>query len=224
MSRRARALGFAAAAAVCAGLAAAATGSAPGGFEARYGALQEVVVVTESLPAGRRLGRAAIGERLEIRRVPERFVPPDALNTPAQALGHRPVTAVAAGGYLLASQFETPSGGAERSRPPLAAGLRPVEITVQGAGALAAAGGGHRRVDVVVTTESTPGGGSGRTFVAAPAVGLLELRQAGAAAGGDPLAPSPSETWTATLALSRRQALRLIHAQSFARDVRLIGR
>ena len=31
------------------------------------------------------------------------------------------------------------------------------------------------------------------------------------------------ETWVATLALTRAQALRLIHAQSFAREVRLIG-
>ena len=29
--------------------------------------------------------------------------------------------------------------------------------------------------------------------------------------------------WVATLALTRDQALRLIHAQSFAREVRLIG-
>ena len=47
---------------------------------------------------------------------------------------------------------------------------------------------------------------------------------AGAGSGGDVLAGPESEAWIATLALTRSQALRLIHAQSFARDVRLIGR
>ena len=75
----------------------------------------------------------------------------------------------------------------------------------------------------MVTTEPGPTA-AGRTYVAARGVGLLDLRAAGAGSGGDVLAGPESEAWIATLALTRSQALRLIHAQSFARDVRLIGR
>jgi hypothetical protein len=95
-----------------------------------------------------------------------------------------------------------------------------VEITVTGAGALGAA---TRRVDVVVTTEAGPGGGAGRTYVAARAVDLLDLRPAGGDGATDTL-PGPSlDSWTATLALTRGEALRLIQAESFARSLRLIG-
>ena len=91
MSRRGRGAGrFAAAAAICAGLAAAATGGAPDGDAERYGALREVVVATEPLPAGRPLRRAVAAEALEVRRIPASFVAPDALASPAQALGRAP--------------------------------------------------------------------------------------------------------------------------------------
>jgi Flp pilus assembly protein CpaB len=100
-----------------------------------------------------------------------------------------------------------------------------VEISVSGAEALAASGGDPRgtRVDVIVTTEPGPGGGSGRTYVAAERVELLALGQSdpGADAG---LPGAGSADWTATLALTRAQALRLIQAESFARQVRLIPR
>jgi hypothetical protein len=60
--------------------------------------------------------------------------------------------------------------------------------------------------------------------VAAPAVELLDLRAADEATGAD-IAPGPaSDTWIATLALTRGQALRLIQAESFARSIRLIAR
>jgi hypothetical protein len=94
---------------------------------------------------------------------------------------------------------------------------------VQGAAPLAEAGG-RRRVDVVVTTEAGPTGGAGRTFVAAEGVALLDLRAAGGEAGESALPNAEGESWIATLALDREQSLRLIHAQSFARELRLIGR
>jgi Flp pilus assembly protein CpaB len=225
VSRRGRAVGFASAAALCAGIAAGATGGGAGDVAAQYGELREVVVAAEALPAGRPLGRKALAEALEIRRVPERFLPPDALPNPAQALGRRPAATIPAGGYLVASQFRPPRSEAAPRAPELAGDRRPVEITVEGAAPLAdspGAGSGGR-VDVVVTTESSPAGGAGRTFVAARAVGLLALRPAGGDGAEDVLPGPPSEAWIATLALTRGQALRLIHAQSFAREVRLIG-
>jgi Flp pilus assembly protein CpaB len=222
VSRRARAAGFASAAAVCAGLAAAATGGGTAGTAEQYGPLREVIVAAEPLPARRRLGRAAVAEDLEVRRVPESFVPPDALASPAEALGRRPATAIPAGGYLLASQFAVPRSPGEGSgAPQLAPDRRPVEIAVAGGAALAA--GAPRRVDVIVTTEASPGGGPGRTYVAAEDVRLLDLTAAEDGAETDPLAAPGAGAWVATLALTRDQALRLIHAQSFAREVRLIG-
>jgi Flp pilus assembly protein CpaB len=78
-------------------------------------------------------------------------------------------------------------------------------------------------VDVIVTTEPGPGRGSGRTYVAAERVELLALAQSGG--GPDDALPGPgTATWTATLALRRPQALRLIQAENFARQVRLIPR
>jgi len=77
---------------------------------------------------------------------------------------------------------------------------------------------------VIVTSEPGPGGGAGRTYVAVRSVGLLDLRPSGGEAGSDDLLTNPSsESWIATLALTRAQALRLIQAESFARSVRLIG-
>ena len=222
MSRRARAVAFAVAAALCAGLAAAVTGGAGIDAETRFGALRDVVVTSRPLPAGRRLDREAIARSLELRRVPERFLPAGALSDPAQALGRAPAAAIPPGAYLLAFELATPGAGRERA-PRIGAGRRPVEIAVQGAAPLAGSDAPGRRVDVVVTTEPGPTA-AGRTYVAARGVGLLDLRPAGAGSGGDVLAGPESEAWIATLALTRSQALRLIHAQSFARDVRLIGR
>ncbi len=226
MSHRGRAAAFGAAAAVCAGLAAGATGDRQASLASQFGELRDVVVATEPLPKHRVLDRAVVRRSLELRRVPERFLPPDALTSPAQALGRSPVAAIPAGGYLLGSQFVAPGGGDRERSPQLEAGRRPVEIGVEGAAALAArpAGPGGR-VDVIVTTEPGPGGGPGRTYVAAQAVGLLDLRPAGGESTSGDILPGPAtEAWIATLALTRNQALRLIQAESFARSVRLIGR
>jgi Flp pilus assembly protein CpaB len=222
VSRRARACAFAGAAAICAALAAAATGG--GESSAELGELRAVVVTRRTLPARRPLRQETVDDALELRRLPERFLPPDALTAPDQALGRRPAAPIPAGGYLVASQLRPLRPGGDDGGPRLAEGRRPVEIAVAGAGALAGGRGGPgRRVDVVVTTEPTSGAGAGRTFVAARAVGLLDLRPAaGEGAAVDPTAATDS--WVATLALTRPEALRLIHAQSFARDVRLIGR
>jgi hypothetical protein len=70
------------------------------------------------------------------------------------------------------------------------------------------------KVDVVVTTEPS-GSGPGRTYVAAAAVPLLAL---GPGADG----PGPGGAAAATLALTKRQALRLIAAESFARKLTLL--
>jgi hypothetical protein len=95
----------------------------------------------------------------------------------------------------------------------LGRGRRPVEVGVSGAGALLLGGGSPEGalVDVVVSRISGLGS-SARTYVAATAVRLLALK---GPAG-------PGEGWTATLALTRPQALELISADSSGRQIRLL--
>ena len=162
-----------------------------------------------------------MGRLLEVRRVPERFIPPGALSAPEHVAGRVPVATIPAGGYVLANQLRDGARGRGRAPDPVRAGTSAVEIEVSGAAALASGSAG-RLVDVVVTTEPGPRGGPGRTYVAAEAVPLLELRPASGEGPG--AVPGATETWFATLALSRSQALRLIHAESFSRSVRLIAR
>ena len=156
----------------------------------------------------------AMRRDLEVREVPERFAPPDALADPTEALGHRPLAPIPPGSYLLASHLRAPSP-VDSPQPRLAGDLNPVEITVTGAGPLESVA--PAPVDVVVASEPVTGGRS-RVHVAAEGVRLIELEPAapedGTATGGD--------SWNATLALDRAQALRLIEAENFAREIRLI--
>lgn len=212
MSRRGRALGFVAAA-LLAAAAAAVVADGYGESVARgYGELRPVVVAAEPLAAGETIGPGLAVDALERRRVPRRFVPTGALRAPAEAVGLAPTARVPAGAYLMATQLRAPrSAGAG---PGLERGRRPVEVAVGGAEALLVGGSPEGAlVDVVVTSEPTAAG-PGRTYVAAAAVRLLALRPDAAAEGGA----------RATLALTRRQALRLIAAESFARRLTLLPR
>ena len=222
MSRRARAIGFAAAAIACAALAAALAGGYRSDLQSQLGPLRPVVVARARLPARRDLRPAEAGRLLEVRRIPERFAPTAALTAPEQAVGRALAVAIPRGSYLLASELRDPGRPRRPGSPRLGAGREPVEITVTGAGALAAAGGDPAggRVDVIVTTEPGPGGGRGRTYVAAQRVRLLSLARSNGGGGG--LTGATGDVWKATLALTRSQALRLIQAENFARQVRLI--
>jgi Flp pilus assembly protein CpaB len=221
MSRRRRALVFLAGALVCAGLAAAVAGGYERSVTEQLGTLRPVVVATAHLRARRPIDARTAQRDLELRRIPERFAPPGALASPVEAVGLAPAADLSPGDYVLATQLAPPRRGSRR--PPLSSGLSPVEIEVTGAGAIAASAGGaaSTRVDVVVTSEPGPGG-RGRTFVAAEAVELLSLVEGGSdSSAGDPLAVAGT-TYTATVAVSRPQALKLIQAENFARQVRLI--
>lgn len=213
MSRRGRAIAFGAAALGAAAISAALADGYGDRVASGYGELRPVVIAGTALAAGQRID-PKLAEGLEVRRVPARFVPPGALSTPPQALGLVPRAAVPAGSYLVASLLRPPGAG---SKPGLmlGRGRRPVQIAVSGAGALLAAGPPPRgtKVDVVVTVEPK-GAGSGRTYVAAPGVPLLAL-----AAGAEAEAAGEAE---ATLGLTRAQALDLIHAESFARQVTIL--
>ena len=202
---------------MCAGLSAAvaSTGVAPAGGD--FGALRTVVVTSAPLERGTAVGAGVARESLVERRVPESFIPPDALGVPEEALGRKLATSVPAGSYLTASAFKAPHAGRPSGGGP-PQGTTPVEITVMGAGALAAARtGASDRVDVVVSGDSAPGPSAGRTYVAASDVPLLGLAEARAESGLE------ADRWVATLALTRSEALRLIRAESVGAQVRLLA-
>jgi len=212
VSRRGRALAFLLAALVCAALAATVAGRYRSRVEGRYGPLRPVVVASAELPAGRAIDVAGAGSALTVRRVPASFVPPGALTSPSDALGRAPDATIPAGSYLLAAQLAIPRAETRRA-PGLGEGLRPVEVAVAGAEALTVGEGAPegRRVDVVISRQAGLGR-SARAYIAATAVRVLALRGPG----------GPGEGWSATLAVTERQALTLIGAQSAGREIRLL--
>jgi Flp pilus assembly protein CpaB len=215
VSRRTRAFVFLGLALVTAAVAAGIADSYGSRVASGYGPLRQVVVATKSLEAESVLGPADVAGGLDVRRVPVRFAPAGALHDPREALGLEPTVGLEPGSYLVASQLRARQ---PRSGPAgvLAPHRRPVEIAVSGAEAMPATGaaGAGGKVDVVVTTEPS-GSGPGRTYVAVAAVPLLAL---GPGADG----PGPGGMAAATLALTRREALRLIAAESFARKLTLL--
>jgi Flp pilus assembly protein CpaB len=213
VSRRARAIAFAVAAFGAAAISAALADGYGDRVASGYGELRPVVVASAALAAGQQID-PELAQRLEVRRVPARFVPPGALSTPPQALGLVTRAPVPSGSYLVASELRAPGAGPKPGLI-LGRGRRPVQIAVSGAGALLAAGppAPGTRVDVVVTVEPRSAG-AGRTYIAAPGVPLLAL-----ATGADSEAAGEAE---ATLGLTRAQALDLIHAESFARQVTIL--
>jgi Flp pilus assembly protein CpaB len=211
MSRRARAAVFLLLALSAAAVAAAMADRYGSSVARGYGALRPVAVASATLPAGKEIDAAAAAAAIEVRRVPLRFAPPDALADPREAVGLAPRGDLPAGSYLVASELR-PLG---RRRPPGLSGSRhPVELAVSGADALLAANAGSEgsAVDVIVTTEPT-GSGPGRTYVAARRVPLIGLGP-----GDD----GPGGLAAATLGLTRHQALTLLAAQSFARQLTLL--
>lgn len=217
MSRRARAAAFLLTALLAAGLAAAIADGYGTSVARGYGSLRPVVVAVAPISAGDPIDADRVAESLQVRRVPARFVPPGALQDPAEAIGLAPEADLPAGSYLLAAQLRAPRQRAP-GRVGLGRGRRPVEILVSGAGALLAGGpiAASSKVDVVVTAEPT-GAGPGRTYVAVAAAPLLALMP-----GSEE--PGPGGSAVATLALTRPQALRLIAAESFARRLTLLSR
>jgi pilus assembly protein CpaB len=214
-ARRRRGLLLLCVALACGGLAAAQVAERERSLEARVGPLVPVVVAARDLDAGDRLRTDA----LTLKRVPARFVPPDALGSPTQLAGARPAVPVSAGGYVTAALFD--AGGEGSADAGLASGERTVEIGVSGGGSTAALAPGSR-VDVLVSTEA--GAGGGRSFVALAGVELVALRPdpGGGYSDADGEAAAPSAL--ATLRVTLRQAVYLTAADNFSREIRLLAR
>jgi pilus assembly protein CpaB len=184
---------------------------------AQVGPRVPVLVAVRDLRAGAAVSPGAVA----VRRVPARFVPPDALASAAGVAGRQPSTTVAGGGYVTAGLFERSNDG-HRGGGGVGRGERAVTVEVSGAAGLVVGA----RVDVLVSTESGPGGG--RTLMALAGVELLGLAPSvggpagDAAATAEPASSGPPAL--ATLRVSVRQAVYLTAADNFAREVRLLAR
>jgi pilus assembly protein CpaB len=181
------------------------------------GPLVPVVIAARDLPADARLGPRS----LEVRRVPARFVPPDAFASATGVAGGRTAVALAAGAYVTAGAVRV-AGDGRSGQVTLGAGERAVEVGVAGGAALGDALPGSL-VDVIVSTD---GAGPGRTFLALEAVELLQLRH-GVAPGPDSGGlggAADAASATAVLRVGVRQAVYLAAAQNFARELRLLVR
>jgi len=179
---------------------------------AQVGPVVPVLVAARDLPPDARLSARS----LLVRRVPARFVPPDALGSAAGVVGLRPSVPIVAGGYVTAAVFEA-SGDEHRAGGGVGRGERAVTVAVSGAAGLAAGA----RVDVLVSTES--GAGGGRTLMALAGAELLRLGPSSAPVG-DGAAGIGGPTALATLRVSVRQAVYLTAADNFAREIRLLAR
>ncbi len=191
---------------------------------AQLGPAVPVLVAMRDLRAGARVSPGAVA----MRRVPARFVPPDALT--GGVVGLRPMAPIAEGGYLTAGLFAR-SNDEHRGGGGVGRGERAVTVEVSGASGLAVGS----RVDVLVSTES--GAGGGRTLMALAGAELLGLEAgstgaglgdgadgSGAAGAGADAAGAAGPTALATLRVSLRQAVYLTAADNFAREIRLLAR
>jgi pilus assembly protein CpaB len=187
-------------------------------IEAQIGPLVPVVVAGRDIAADDRL-RAG---DLSVRRVPARFVPGDALGSPARLVGARAAVPIRAGSYVTAGVLQ--GAEPEQGGGPLRSGERALEVAVKGGTELLGAARGSR-VDVLVSTQLRQG--AGRTFVALESVELLDLRasaDASSLAAADDSADASAATALATLRVSLRQAVYLAAAENFGHEVRLLLR
>jgi pilus assembly protein CpaB len=211
VGRRTRGLALLGAAAACAGLAASSVSRYANDVSAQVGPLVTVVVARAELKRGTVLAPATASRGLEIRRVPARYAPPQALTAISDAVGYRVTAGLHRGDYLVGGMLAL--GGRGRSAH---LGGRTVEIAVAGAGSLADALQPGAHVDVLITSDR--GGGPGRTYLALQDAELIAFAGATGAGGGE----TPSAT--AALRVSLRQAVLLTAAQNFARELRLVPR
>jgi pilus assembly protein CpaB len=166
-------------------------------LRAQLGPLTEVVVARSDLRAGATLAL----DELAVRKLPARYAPAGEPAFAAALAGHKLAVPVPAGGAvtpeLLQRTPTTPEALVKR-------GERAVEVVASGSVESGA------RVDVVVTTSK-------RAQLALQNVEVLRARPAAAKEDSGPRV-------TATLRVSAEDAVYLVAAQSFARDVRLLAR
>jgi pilus assembly protein CpaB len=203
---------------VCAGLAVSAVDRYAGEVQSQIGAPVPVVVAARDIPRGRVMTPALVSSSLAARRVPERFAPPGALRSRADAVGLEAVTDLAAGDYVGALQLRPPQTRAG-TRARWSPDARLVEVGVSGARTMSEVLRAGSLVDVLVTTDR--GGAGQRTFLALQRIPVVGFDSgATGALGGE----SDSSDGRVTLRATLRQAVLLTAADNFAREVRVVPR
>lgn len=200
MSSHAR---FALAAGACALLAAWLTFGYAGRAERRDGPRVAVLVAPAGLKAGAVIDETGAAA-LEIRAVPKRFAPPDAIADAVDVIGARSLAPVAAGGFVTRSLL---AGGTD-AQPgfKLRSGERAltVEVIVSPSGETLAAGD---RVDLYASGF----GGDQRTTELIAGAEVLAAEEA-----------SQPSRMRATLRLADAQVASVIRADVFARELRAV--
>jgi pilus assembly protein CpaB len=213
MTRRRRGLLMIGLAAMCAGLAASLVAQYANEVSAQVGPLRHVLVARSALPRGAPVTPAVARDAFVQRRVPLRFAPPRTLQAPDEAVGYRTLVALSPGDYVGEAQLGALRDPAtRRARAPRG---RLIEIAVTGAGTIAGALRPGAVVDVLVTTDGDRG--VPRTYLALQRVPLVRFMPSAGSAAGE-------ADGTATLRTTLRQAVTLIAAQNFAREVRVVPR
>jgi pilus assembly protein CpaB len=210
MTRRRRAAVLLGLALLLGGLAASDVAGREAALRRAVGPTVPVVVTRTAIAAGAPLD----ARHLAIRRVPARFAPAVAYNSPASLAGTRAATALSAGEDVSPSSVDdgtTPAGA------PVRPGERVADLVARGSAHLVRAGG---RVDVLVTRER--GDGTGATTVALEDAEVLAARAA--PSDDDPDGDATDDRVAVSLRVTVRQAVYLAAAQSFARELRLLPR
>lgn len=180
-------------------------------LEAQLGPTTDIVVARRDLAAGRALELSDLG----VRSLPARYGPPGEPAFAAALAGQKLAVPVAQGAPVTADLLE------RRPRTPESAigrGERAVDVIATGSPQAVIAGA---RVDVLVTTERRDTT-HGTTRIALEDVEVLAAIAAGAAEDAETGRGAPRVR--ATLRVSAAQAVYLVAAQTFARDVRLLAR
>jgi pilus assembly protein CpaB len=217
MSRR-RAAAMLGASAVCAGLAISAVDRYAGEVESQIGAPVPVVVAARDISRGRVVTRVVASSSLAERRVPERFAPPGALRSRADAVGLEAVADLAAGDYVGELQLRPPRSPAG-DRAGWSGDARLVEVGVAGARTMAEVLRAGSLVDVLITTDR--GGAGQRTFLALQRIPVVGFDSGASGSLGGESEPSDGRV---TLRATLRQAVLLTAADNFAREVRVVPR
>lgn len=214
MNRRRRLLLTAGAASVAAITGAITVAGYTDSLAGRFGPLRPVVVATAPIEAGRVITRATVGRSMETRRIPSRFVPAGALSVRDGAIGLESVIDLPPGAYITSGLLRPPSEAdrRHRERSTASSGLHQVEVTIQGAGAITP---GSDRFEVLVTPLGDRGG-PGRTRVVSRSA-MIVSRTAIDTSGAD------TTSARVTLAVPRRQAIRLIDAEAGGERMTLLA-
>jgi Flp pilus assembly protein CpaB len=178
----------------------------------QFGSLRPVVVATTTIERGGPLTSQIVQRSMEVRRIPSRFVPAGTLTDRSGAIGLEAAVDLPSGTYISSVLLRPPGSVGRRPRPAARPGLHPVEVTVQGAGAIPPGGG---RFDVLVTPLDDRGE-TRRTRVVSRSATIVTRFPVDRSGPG-------AITARVTLAVPRKQAIRLIDAEARGERLTLLA-